>query len=270
MFEARLEQSVTLKKLLESVRDLIDQANFDCSADGISLQAMDTSHVSLVTMSLRSQAFEMFRCDRPLSLGINMANICKVLKCAQNDDSVKIQADDEGADSAEFMFENSAGDRVAHFQLKLMDIDSEHMDVPEDEYQAVIQMPSSEYRRIFTDLSVIGETVTIEACKQSVSFTVEGDIGEGSLNVTQSDAADDSKEAVSISVKEPIKMTFPGRYLVMFTKAVPVSKQVSLCLQEGRPLAVEFTLPEEHGYVRYYLAPKLDDEEDGEDGEGEA
>lgn len=254
MFEARLTQSSVLKKLLESVRDLVNQGNFDCSSDGISLQAMDDAHVALVTLSLRSQAFEMFRCDRSLSLGINISNFCKVLKCAQNDDSVKITADDEGADCAEFMFENQAGDRVAHFQLKLMDIDSEHMNVPEDEYQAVVHMPSAEYKRIFTDLAVIGETVTIEATKQSICFSVEGDIGVGALNIHQSDAVDE-KDAVSISVTEPIRMTFPGQYLVNFTKAVPVSNQVSLCMQEGRPIAVEFTLPEEHGYGRFTISP---------------
>lgn len=150
-----------------------------------------------------------------------------------------------------------------------MDIDSEHMHVPEAEYQAVVRMPTAEYRRIFTDLAVIGETVTIEACKQSVAFSVEGDIGVGALNLAQSDAADEkeAKDTVTISVKEPIKMTFPGPYLVMFTKASPVADTVSLCLQDGRPLAVEFGLPEEHGYVRFYLAPKLEDEED--DGEEE-
>lgn len=38
MFEARLAQSSALKKILDSIKDLISQANFDCSADGISLQ----------------------------------------------------------------------------------------------------------------------------------------------------------------------------------------------------------------------------------------
>jgi proliferating cell nuclear antigen len=264
MFEARLTQSSTLKKLLDAVRELVTQANFDCSTDGISLQAMDEAHVSLITMSLRSQAFEMFRCDRSLSLGINLTNFSKVLKCAANDDSVKITADDEGADCAEFVFENQSGDRIAHFQLKLMDIDSEHMSVPDDDYQAMVHMPAAEYRRIFTDLAVIGETVTIDVSKQSACFSVDGDIGVGALSIHQSDAADEGKDCVSISVKEPIKMTFPGRYLVLFTKACPVSSTVSLCLQEGRPLAIEFTLPEEHGYVRFYLAPKIDESEDAE------
>lgn len=45
MFEARLPQSSTLKKLLEAVKELIEQANFDCGADGISLQVRFRGHV---------------------------------------------------------------------------------------------------------------------------------------------------------------------------------------------------------------------------------
>lgn len=231
---------------------------------------MDQSHVCLATMTLRSQAFEMYRCDKPLSMGINLSSFSKILKCAGNEDSVKIVADDEGADNAEFIFENTAADRVAHFELKLMDIDSEHLSVPEDgDYQAIVNLPSQEYRRIFNDLSIIGDTISIEVSKTSACFSVEGDIGNGSLNIQQSDSAD-GKKAVTINVKEPIKMTFPGRFLNMFTKAVPVAESVTLCLQEGSPLAIEFSLPDEFGFVRYFLAPKIDQNDDDEEGEGEA
>jgi len=44
MFEARLAQASLLKKILESLKDLVTDANFDCSATGIALQAMDSSH----------------------------------------------------------------------------------------------------------------------------------------------------------------------------------------------------------------------------------
>lgn len=45
------------------------EANFDCNATGFQLQAMDISHVSLVSMFLRSDGFEHYRCDRNLSMG---------------------------------------------------------------------------------------------------------------------------------------------------------------------------------------------------------
>lgn len=201
-------------------------------------------------------------------MGINLASFSKVLKCAGTDDSVKIAADDSGADCAEFIFENSTADRLAHFELKLMDIDSEHLNIPENsDYQAIIQMPSSEYRRIFSDLSIIGDTITIELTKKAACFSVEGDIGNGSLSLAQTDGSESDKNAVTITVKEPVKMTFPGKYLNMFTKAVPISDFVTLCVQDGNPLAIEFSLPSENGFVRYFLAPKIDqgsdDEEDG-------
>lgn len=38
--------------------------------------------------------------------------------------------------------------RISHFTLKLMDIDSEHLGIPDTDYKVVIQMPSDEFQRI--------------------------------------------------------------------------------------------------------------------------
>lgn len=73
MFEARLVQSSILKKVLEAIKELLNEATFDCSDSGIQLQAMDNSHVSLVSLNLRSDGFDKYRCDRNLSMGINLA-----------------------------------------------------------------------------------------------------------------------------------------------------------------------------------------------------
>ena len=91
MFEARLSEAALLKKLLEAVKELVTDANFDCSATGFQLQAMDSSHVSLVSLSLRSDGFEHFRCDRNLSMGMNLNNMAKMLKCAGNDDIITMK-----------------------------------------------------------------------------------------------------------------------------------------------------------------------------------
>lgn len=72
MFEARLLKSGQLKKLLEAIKELLKEATFDCSDSGIQLQAMDDAHVSLVSMCLKSAGFDKFRCDRNLSMGINL------------------------------------------------------------------------------------------------------------------------------------------------------------------------------------------------------
>lgn len=49
-------------------------------------------------------------------------------------------------------------DKIADFEMKLMDIDSEHLGIPDTEHQAIVRMPSAEFARICRDLSGIGDT----------------------------------------------------------------------------------------------------------------
>lgn len=105
MFELRLVQGNLLKKVLESIKDLVKDANFDCSSTGFSLQAMDSSHVALVALLLRSEGFEHYRCDCNRTMGINLENMAKALKCSGNDDIITLKTDD-GTDMLTLMFEN--------------------------------------------------------------------------------------------------------------------------------------------------------------------
>ena len=46
-------------------------------------------------------------------------------------------------------------------ELKLMDIDSEQLGIPDTEYKCTIQMPSGEFQRIIRDMQVLGDTLAI-------------------------------------------------------------------------------------------------------------
>lgn len=55
-------------------------------------------------------------------------------------------------------FLHAEEDRVSDFELKLMDIDSEHLGIPDTDYAATVTLPAAEYQRICRDLSSIGDT----------------------------------------------------------------------------------------------------------------
>ena len=63
-----------------------------------------------------------------------------------------------------------------------------------------------------------------------------------------------------IVMKEPVSLTFALRYLNSFTKATPLSTSVTLSMSKDLPVTVEYTIAE-MGYLRFYLAPKIEDEE---------
>lgn len=104
-----------------------------------------------------------------------------------------------------------------------MDIDSEHLGIPEAEYHAIVRMPSAEFARICKDLSSIGDTgtvfslsnlgvqklsifllsvefltfwvymgfsVVISVTKEGVKFSTRGDIGTANIVCRQNTTVD--------------------------------------------------------------------------------
>jgi hypothetical protein len=135
----------------------VQDCNFDCNDSGIALQAMDNSHVALVSMNLKAEAFSPFRCDRNIALGINLNSLTKVLRCANNEDILTLKAED-APDVVNLVFENADSDRISEYDIKLMDIDQEHLGIPETEYAATITMPSAEFQKICRDLLQLSES----------------------------------------------------------------------------------------------------------------
>jgi len=260
MLKAKLAQAGLLKKVVEAMKDLVTDTNLDCSQSGVSLQAMDSSHVALVSLLLRENGFEEYRCDRPRSLGLNLGSFAKILKCAGNDDSLTLSAA-EGNDTLSFTFESPKQDRLSEFSLKLLDITGENLAIPDTEYKAVIKMPSSEFQRICRDLTILGDTVNIAVGKTGIKFAVTGDLGKGAISLKPGSSVDEKEdEAVVLTMKEPVQLSFALRYLNFFTKATALSSSVTLHMSPDVPIVVEYKI-EELGWIRYYLAPKIEDDQ---------
>jgi proliferating cell nuclear antigen len=208
---------------------------------------------------LRAEGFDPYRCDRNISLGINLGSMSKILKCSAGDDVITIKAEDSG-DNVTFVFESPSTDRVSDYQLKLMDIDSEHLGIPDTNYDAILKMPSSEFQRICRDLATVGDSVAISCSKEGVKFSASGELGSGNISLKQTASIDKEDEAVVIDLNQAVTLTFALRYLNLFTKATPLSPTVTLSFSKDVPLLVEYKI-HEIGYARFYLAPKIDADE---------
>ncbi|ETO20401.1 hypothetical protein RFI_16813 [Reticulomyxa filosa] len=293
-FEATLGQGEIFKKIIFAIVDLVQDGNFECDSDGIRLQAMDTSHVSLVSLFLNKDSFDNYKCETPITLGINFQSLTKVLKCSKMDDSLHLSTDPSSKDELSIVFSDKNDRRTSTFQLKLMEIDSERLVIPETNYVCEIVMSSKEFKQIMTDLHNIGESLTIGGSKEGVRFAITGEIGSGDLTYRNSDAvipikkkkskkhSDDGQSQtqsvqddkdlvieceddttsgshVKIQCEQAVTQNFALKYLVSFTKGTTLSPLVHLSMSPDIPLVVRFDI-ETLGYLKYYLAPKIDDE----------
>ncbi|TEB26747.1 proliferating cell nuclear antigen [Coprinellus micaceus] len=198
MLEAKLQEAGLLKKLLDAIKELVTDANFECNEEGINLQAMDNSHVALVSVLIQAAGFKRYRCDRPMPLGVNLGSLTKVLKCAKDDDICTLKAADE-ADLLNLVYEAKNSDRIAEYEMKLMDIDSDQLGIPETEYDARVTLPSNEFSRIVRDLSLLGESVRIEVSKEGVRFASEGEAANGSILLRQTEGSISGGKIVALS-----------------------------------------------------------------------
>lgn len=256
-FNAKLSQGDIFKKLVGSMRELCQECNFECSDTGIVCQSMDSSHVSLVSVTLNAKGFEEFECEEECTLGMNLENLTKVFKISGSKDSMSISATD--TEYVNFKFENEAGDAEAEFQLKLMTIEADHLQIPETEYKCVVTMPSAQFAQICRDMQQLGDAVKISASKRGVLFNCTGDIGSANLLLKANQTAENEK-SIKIQMEEPIEQQFALRYLNSFAKSAVLSPQVQLSFSEDTPLQVAFHM-EDLGSVKYFLAPKIEEDE---------
>ena len=253
MFEAVLPQGIILKKVIEAIREIVTEVNFEITSDGVSVQAMDASHVALVVLHLDAEKFEEYRCDRPQSIGVAINNFAKFLKLAGNEDEITLRAEDE-ANVLTLVFRSKHEDKLCEFNLSLMTLDSEHLGIPDTEYTAEVAMSSSEFAKICRELGQITDTLNIMVSKEWMKLAVAGDVGTGAVTLRANDS-DKAEERVSIRAVDVIGMAFALRYLNLFNRAASLSEEVSLSLSTDIPVCLRFTF--DLGTIEYFLAPKI-------------
>lgn len=237
---------------------MVKDCNFDFSDTGVAVQAMDSSHIALISLLLGSEAFNTFRCDRNMTLGVNIDSLNKLLKSGGNEDVLTLRAEDN-ASTLGVTFEDTKQDKMSEFNVKLMDISQDHLSVPETEYAAHITMPSSQFQKICRDFKEINESLRIDATKDGVRFSVEGSIGDGSTTLKPYSDIENKENSIEINVNEEVSGIYNSIYLINISKAGNFAQQVTLHIAADLPMEIEYKLP--NGHLKYYLAPQMDEED---------
>ena len=257
MFQAKMQDVSVFKKIVESIKDIVNIVNIEAGPNGLSFQAMDLSHVALVSLTLRSEGFQNYRCEKNIPLGIKLVNLHKILKCADSSDVLTLECDDD-PQQLKIKFESQTQDKTSKFCLNLMMQEDEQLQIPETVYSSRVSMPSAEFSRIIRELAQLAETVKITTSKKSIIYAVHGEIVNGDMELKENNSSRAS-EAIKIDVDEPVENSFSLSFLNQFTRASLLSESVNLYMSENTPLVVDFPISD-YGSLKFYLAPKLNEE----------
>jgi len=254
MLCAKLTEGILMKKLVEAIKDLFLEINFDISASGIAIQGMDNSHISLVQINITSNDFAEYRCDKNMKLGIKMENFAKIIKCGTNEDTLTLSYDDNDKNKLNIKFENILSKKTVNFELALISIETENISIPVLNYTSSILMSSSYFSKICKELNSIDETISIQIKKDKINFYTNNENISGGFSDNQNDSTDPEIHC-KIETDCDINLPFSSRILNIVSKAGSISKQVYLYLGSKKPLLILYKFGQ-LGEIKFYLAER--------------
>ncbi len=94
-----MDDGTIFKKIMDLLKDVLEVGIFIINEDGISLQSLDSGHISFIQMLLKKDAFSRFIYNKnskeDLELAISMESLCNILKCMNVGEQLTISYNEE-------------------------------------------------------------------------------------------------------------------------------------------------------------------------------
>ncbi len=249
MVKARMLDSKIWKTCVGSMVNLIEEAAFKFTPDGIKMKAMDPSHIALVDLDLPSGAFEEYSVKESKVLGINLVEMDKVLSRAKVGDELGIELDEK----QNRLMINFKGASARKLSLPLINIDERDLPDPKIPFSAEVDVVAGVIQDGLKDAELVTDNVQFLVDKESFVMKAEGDKGTSELKLSKGDEA-----LVKLNVDQTARAMFNINYLSDMMKGASSSDVVKIRLGSDLPIQVDFQVSK--GRLRFLLAPRIETE----------
>jgi proliferating cell nuclear antigen len=247
-------QGGTIRTLFEVLKEIVHDVSLRFDSTGVRLLTMDGARCALVYLKLRAESFEEYHCTSSFDVGINMASMFKLVRTTGSHDTVTMYMDASSTNELGITIQNAEKNSITDFKMKLLDVDSEEIKIPDVDFDSVITMPSAYFQRICRDMLNISDTMTISSQGTQLVLGCNGDFARQETVIGEADAG----MSVSAKSNKKIEGRFSLKYLSLFCKAANLCNTIELFLKESYPLILKYNVAS-LGEIRFCLAPKVDD-----------
>ena len=249
----------TFCTLFQHVRLFTEHINIMFEKERVYMQSMDSSHVSIFEFTLPSTWFDVYEHTNHgnMSLGISSTLLFKILNTRDKSQETNIVFNSEENDK---LFVNFTSTNSAvfdkHFEIPLIDLDCELMDIPTTECNAEFSIPSSNFANIISQLKMFGDTIDIECNEEKIELKSLSD-GAGKMSV---DISIEELSEYAIDEGETIRLSFSLTILHNICQYNKIAKDMEIQLIKDYPMKIKYSLGEQDANLTFYLAPKINDD----------
>jgi len=247
-------QSNIIKSLIESLKQILVETNIECSPDGIRIVAMDESHTTLVRVFLQHDKFNEYYCPAPITIGVDLGQLFSLLKTMTQSEILTFYIRDGNDNELGIVIESPEKGEVSCYQLKLLELNPESYEIPQQEYHFITNMSSAGFQKICRNMRNIGaERMDIKRHKEQLIFRCEGEYASQETIKTPG-AQGSNLQFLKTMEGEMYAGTFMLEKLIEFTKCTSLGGTVTILMQNDLPLIFIYPVGD-IGDITLCLAP---------------
>ncbi len=227
---------------------------------GVVLKEVNKTGKILVYMRLDADKFDVYKYNyhkKKLTLGIDIGNLLKCLKCMSHFDTMTWIVDDEDINKLNVILESAERKEKKLFKLNLMDIDEETYDITPIQFPYSITLPSQDFHKYCKDMAASTDKIEIKATSNKLFFSGKGEIGHIQFEIGETNGGLSIVSTTS-NTNEIVQGLFELKFLLIFTKCTNLCNQVTLFLKNDYPIIVTYQIAA-LGEIKLVLSPSKAD-----------
>jgi len=245
LLKARITNIDEWKAILSAIEDVVEDAVFICSKDGITFRGMNSSQMALLDVTFPKSSFDEFVSNNSF-FGLKIKDFSTIMNFALSGDLVDLSMSQKTEMSV------SIKNKITtEYIIKLIQRKKNKLPIPKVKYKSQLSVESNTLTQILSNIHQISEYVKIHCDSKRVIFSGQGDSGDTKINLNSSNPNLKTLTSTEISSAQ-----YSLEYMAKIIRNIgKTSKIINLEYSNKNPVHIMFDMPS-NTKVNYYLAPK--------------
>mgnify|MGYP004443793121 CR=1 FL=1 len=245
MFRVEI-RSETMKGLVTIMSTIVDEVKFTIDENGMKFKAVDPAHIAMMSLVIAKGAFESYAAE-PCEIGLDLDKIKSVLKLAGPGDIITLEQDES---------HGKLIIRIKNITRRMSLIDTSGIPdirLPNPDLSAKVDLAIEHLQYGIKAAESISDHIALRADKEGFELSCDGETDSVNLKVAKADIS-------ALIVEEPVCSMFPLDYFSNVVKAIPAGTNVTLEMDNDRPLSFRFGMADGNIDAQYFLAPRIEND----------
>lgn len=246
-------------EIFKKIKIFTDSFVLTFNDENLYLQGMDSSHIIVFELIINKEWFDEYNVNESVTFGINTNILSKILSVKNENQYLKLyQENDNDKLNIDFLNqENDKNNYEKYFQLPLIDIDTETLGIPEQEYDVTFSIDYKDYKNIIDSFALFDySTISFKFSDDNIILYSKGTETNMEVKIDQ-----EVIEEYEIVEDTNFSNSFNMKFLQKMSQFNKVCKLIQIQQSKEYPLELKYLIDDKCSF-KIFLAPSIDDDED--------